>query len=75
MPPAARADLVEWGPFPTAEQQFAVLLKREVPIDWVISADINAPAMQDDRPINEYDLLRTTGARLHWNWLETYPEK
>jgi spermidine synthase len=75
MPPAAQADLVEWGPFPTAEQQFAVLLKREVPIDWVISADINAPAMQDDRPINEYDLLRTTGARLHWNWLETYPER
>jgi len=74
MPPSAAADLVEWGPFPTAEQQFAALLKREVPINWVIAADVNAPAMQDDRPVNEYDLLRTTGSRLQWKWLETCPE-
>jgi predicted membrane-bound spermidine synthase len=73
-PPSAASDLVEWGPFPTAEQQFAVVLKREVPVDWLISADINAPAMQDDRPVNEYYLLRHTGARLHWRWLETCPE-
>jgi hypothetical protein len=74
MPPSAAADLVEWGPFPTAEQQFEVILKREVPIDRVVALDINAPAMQDDRPVNEYDLLRTTGSRLHWKWLETCPE-
>ena len=73
-PPRAASDLVEWGPFPTAEQQFAVVLKREVPVDWLISLDINAPAMQDDRPVNEYNLLRHTGARLHWRWLETCPE-
>jgi spermidine synthase len=64
MPPSAAADLVEWGPFPTAEQQFAAVLKQEKPIDWLIAADKDAPAMQDDRPINEYDLLRTTRARL-----------
>jgi spermidine synthase len=58
MPASAAADLVEWGPFPTAEQQFAAVLKREVPIDWLIAADRNAPAMQDDRPVNEYYLLR-----------------
>jgi spermidine synthase len=73
-PPSAASDLVEWGPFPTAEQQFAVMLKREVSVDWLISADINAPVMQDDRPVNEYYLLRATGARLHWRWLETCPE-
>jgi spermidine synthase len=73
-PPRAASDLVEWGPFPTAEQQFAVMLKREVSVDWLISADVNAPAMQDDRPVNEYYLLRATGARLHWRWLETCPE-
>jgi hypothetical protein len=65
MPASAAADLVEWGPFPTAEQQFAAVLKREVPIDWVISADRNAPAMQDDRPVNEYYLLRSARAQLH----------
>jgi hypothetical protein len=74
MPPAAASDLVEWGPFPTAEQQLAAVLKREVPVDWVITADVNAPAMQDDRPVNEYYWLRSTGARLHWKWLEHCPE-
>jgi len=65
MPASAAADLVEWGPFPTAEQQFAAVLKREVPIDWVIAADRDAPTMQDDRPVNEYYLLREAGAWLH----------
>jgi len=60
MPANAAADLVEWGPFPTAEQQFAAVLKNEVPIDLVIGVDKNAPAMQDDRPVNEYGLLRHT---------------
>jgi len=65
MPPAAAADLVEWGPYPTAEQQFAAVLKNELPIDWVIALDKNAPALQDDRPVNEYDLLRRLRASLH----------
>ncbi|SPE43809.1 putative spermidine synthase with an N-terminal membrane domain [Candidatus Sulfotelmatobacter sp. SbA7] len=65
MPASAAADLVEWGPFPTAEQQFAAVLKREVPIDRLIAMDRNAPAMQDDRPVNEYYLLRSARARLH----------
>jgi spermidine synthase len=64
MPPAAAADLVEWGPFPTPEQQFDAVLKNELPIDWIISLDKNAPALQDDRPINEYYLLRHTRAWL-----------
>jgi spermidine synthase len=65
MPASAAADLVEWGPFSTAEQQFATVLKREVPIDRLIAMDRNAPAMQDDRPVNEYYLLRRDRARLH----------
>jgi spermidine synthase/MFS family permease len=67
MPPAAAADLVEWGPFPTAEQQFAAVLKYEIPIDAVIALDRFAPAMEDDRPINEYYLLRQARARLDWD--------
>lgn len=65
MPPAAAADLVEWGPFPTPEQEFAAVLQNEMPIDFVISLDKNAPAMQDDRPVNEYYLLREIRASFH----------
>jgi spermidine synthase len=64
MPASAAADLVEWGPFPTAEQQFDSVLKRELPIDWVIAVDPNASTMQDDRPVNEYYLLRDARAGL-----------
>ena len=66
MPASAAADLVEWGPYPTAEQQFAAVLKKEVPIDRLIALDKDVPAMQDDRPLNEYYMLRNSG------WL-TFP--
>ncbi|MFZ0733051.1 MAG: hypothetical protein WAM79_12055 [Candidatus Sulfotelmatobacter sp.] len=61
IPPRAAADFVEWGPYPTPEQQYAALLKNELPMDWLISLDKNAPALTDDRPINEYGLLRVIG--------------
>ena len=61
MPPRAAADLVEWGPFPNAEQQFAAVLRHEVPVSRIVAIDPLAPAMQDDRPVNEYYLLRKTG--------------
>jgi spermidine synthase len=65
MPPAAAADLVEWGPHPTPEQQFAAVLQNEMPISFILSLDKNAPAMQDDRPVNEYYLLREIRALIH----------
>ena len=58
MPPNAAADLVEWGPYPTPEQQFGAVLQNEIPMDWLIGLDKSAPALQDDRPVNEYGLLR-----------------
>jgi spermidine synthase len=58
LPPAAAADLVEWGPEPSAEGRFAQLLQNELPIDRLISASPATPALSDDRPINEYYLLR-----------------
>ena len=61
MPASAAADLVEWGPFPTAEQQFAAVLKKEVSIDRLIAVEKDVPAMQDDRPLNEYYMLRNAG--------------
>ena len=61
MPASAAADLVEWGPFPTAEQQLAAVLRNEVSVDQILAADPKAPTMQDDRPVNEYYLLRDWG--------------
>jgi len=58
LPPAAADDLVEWGPEPSAEGRFANLLHNELPIDQLISASPATPALSDDRPINEYYLLR-----------------
>ena len=75
MPSNAAADLVEWGPFPTAEQMFAAVLKKEVPVSQVIALHSNAPAVEDDRPVNEYDLLRVTGDRLGWKGMEDSPEE
>jgi spermidine synthase len=59
LPPAALADLVEWDKKPDAEDRFAHLLHNEVSIDQLISASSSTPALSDDRPINEYYLLRT----------------
>src|SRR5271169_2186712 len=58
MPASAAADLVEWGPFPTAEQQFAAVLEKEISVDQLIAVNKDVPAMEDDRPVNEYYLLR-----------------
>ncbi|HUP02923.1 MAG TPA: hypothetical protein VMU19_02960 [Bryobacteraceae bacterium] len=58
LPARAAADLVEWGPEDTPAAQFAVVLNREVPIDKLIDEDPGVPAMQDNRPVNEYYLLR-----------------
>jgi len=58
LPVAAAADLVEWGPSSNAEQQFAEVLKQEVPLDGIIAKAPSVPALRDDQPVNEYYLLR-----------------
>ncbi len=58
MPPAAVADLIEWGPAHDAEQQFAGVLRQELSLDGLIAQDPAVPALQDDRPVNEYFILR-----------------
>lgn len=59
MPPAAAADLVEWGPNATAQAQFESILSREVDLHQLIAEDPGVPAMSDNRPINEYYVLRS----------------
>ncbi len=58
LPPDAIADLLEWGPASTAEQQFSLVLKGELPLETLIAVAPHVPALQDDRPINEYFFLR-----------------
>jgi spermidine synthase len=64
MPAAAIRDMMEWGPEPTPQKQFAVVLESEFPIDQLIAEAPNAPPLQDDRPVNEYYVLRQTVPRL-----------
>ena len=55
---------MEWGPEPTPELQFAGVLNKEISLEQMIAQAPQAPALQDDRPENEYYLLRlhrTTG--------------
>ena len=66
MPARAAQDFVEWGPELTAERQFAVILSRELSLDQMIAGAPHVPALQDDRPENEYYLLRQ---RLPPQWL------
>ena len=59
MPDAALRDIMEWPFEPTAQLEFTYVLQRERPMAQMMAADPDAPAMQDDRPVNEYVLLRT----------------
>ncbi|MBI5511370.1 MAG: fused MFS/spermidine synthase [Deltaproteobacteria bacterium] len=58
LPPAAAADLVEWGPHTTPAEQLDEVVGREVPLAAVLAAAPDAPALSDDRPVNEYYMLR-----------------
>ena len=58
LPQRAAADLVEWGPRADPESQFALLLRGELRIQRLTSLSPSTPALSDDRPINEYYLLR-----------------
>jgi len=71
LPSAARADLLEWGPASDPEQQFAFVLDQELSVEALIARAPAVPALQDDRPVNEYFLLRRVrdGDYLRSMWL------
>lgn len=68
MPPAARADLVEWGPEATAEEQFAVVLSHEIPMATLLALAPDALPLTDDRPVNEYFAVRHRFPGLWQRW-------
>jgi spermidine synthase len=59
--PDAARDLMEWGPASSPTAQFQVVLSRERSLSSIIQEDSATPALRDDRPVNEYFLLRRLG--------------
>jgi spermidine synthase len=59
MPPDAVSDMMEWGPAASPEEQVNLLLSHESSTDAVIALSPATAALDDDRPINEFFLLRT----------------
>jgi predicted membrane-bound spermidine synthase len=58
LPAKAAIDFLEWGPETTAEGQFSRVLRNEISLDELIAQAPAAPALQDDRPVNEYYVMR-----------------
>jgi hypothetical protein len=59
MPEAAARDLVEWDSVPSnAEADLAAILGHEISLSRLTEQDLEAPALQDDYPVNEYFALR-----------------
>ena len=62
LPPDAAVDLAEWAPPGRGSEavfsSFQSLLQSEVPIETLILQSPTTPALSDDRPINEYYVLR-----------------
>jgi len=59
MPEKALVDFVEWGPYRDPIQQFRLLQQSPDKLDSLIARSPDTPALQDDRPVNEYFFLRT----------------
>lgn len=64
MPKAARADLVEWGPYRLPREMFARVLDQQVPFQRLRARAREEPALTDDRPVNEYFAYRELLRRL-----------
>jgi spermidine synthase len=58
LPEKAAVDLVEWGPYETPQAQFAAVLSQEVLVSDIIALSPGVRAISDDRPTNEYYLVR-----------------
>lgn len=66
MPPSAIADMMEWGPEQDPERHIAAVLNRELSVDQLIAQAPQAPALKDDRPVNEYFLWRLRSQLFRW---------
>jgi spermidine synthase len=58
MPTRAVVDMMEWGPADTPSGQFERMLSTEMTTYQMVRLSPETPPLQDDRPINEYFLIR-----------------
>jgi predicted membrane-bound spermidine synthase len=58
MPARAVVDMLEWGPARTATDQINRMVSREVSLEGLVAAAPGVPVLRDDRPYNEYYLVR-----------------
>jgi spermidine synthase len=63
MGPAAVRDMMEWGPAASPERQMDLLVSHPGTLDSMISLSPATAVLSDDRPINEYFLLRSRFGR------------
>lgn len=73
MPDNARRNLLEWNPGCTAEEYFGRLLANEIPIADLLPDDPRVE-ITDDRPFNEYFLVRRCRNRLRGAHAVVYAE-
>ncbi|PYO01735.1 MAG: hypothetical protein DMD91_06535 [Candidatus Rokuibacteriota bacterium] len=59
MPERARADMMEWGPATTPEEQFRRMVDHELMPSQLMAPAPGVPILSDDRPYNEYFFLRS----------------
>jgi spermidine synthase len=59
IPPPAVTDMMEWGPAATPERQLDLMLSQEMKPGDLIALAPQTPPLSDDRPINEYYLVRS----------------
>jgi predicted membrane-bound spermidine synthase len=62
MPEAAARDFMEWPFRRSPAEEFNYVLEREKPLSVMLNADPTAQAMRDDRPVNEYVIMRKLNA-------------
>jgi spermidine synthase/MFS family permease len=64
MPAGAIVDMMEWGPGANPLEQFNLMLDKKRSTAQLLALAPGTPALQDDRPINEYNRLRQMFPRL-----------
>jgi hypothetical protein len=69
MPNKAVSDLMEWGPKADPVSQFAAVLNTGRPIDPLVDEAPGVVALTDDRPTNEYYILRRRLLPKKWRYL------
>ena len=74
MPDAAKQDLVEWHPQMPLEMAWEYILKQRVPLADVLPAN-DRLGITDDRPYNEYFLLRRAFPALAPSLQDVLPAK